>query len=127
MKTYEDGLNDAWEAARKIACLPSDDGYSASKLIKIFGVSCESTILRQKSAAEAIDAIETYERFNVGDEVTDWNGEKGVITRISSDCEYIVVVLESGIAIRWKRAEFKKTGRHFSQIEEVLKQMKEKE
>lgn len=127
-KTYEDGLNEAWKLVRRIACMPEYGGETATWLKDVFGDVDVCNIIRDYSVSEAIEKIEKYEseRFNVGDEVTDWNGEKGVITQISPNREYILVVLESGIAIRWKKAKFKKTGRHFPQIAEVLKQMQER-
>ena len=129
-KTYEDGLNDAWEAARKIVYLPSVGGYSASELLDIFGRTDISSaqLLKHNTAAEVIAKIKEYEnRIEVGDEVTDDDGWKGVVTWISPDGEYMVVVLQDGSALRWKKESFKKTGRHFPQIAEVLKQMQEEE
>lgn len=122
MKTYEDGLNDAWEVARKIACT---DGYKCGELDNIFGSHSANTILSFLTASEAIDAIENYEGIKVGDEVTDDEEWKGVVTWINPNGEYMEVMLEDGTTIQWKKASFKKTGRHFPQIEEVLKQMKE--
>lgn len=131
MKTYEDGLNEAWEAARKIVYLASDGGYSVSELMKIFGSDniASDEILKHNTAAEVIAKIEKYERncINIGDEVTNNDGWKGVVTWISPDGEYIVMMLEDGTALRWKEKEFKKTGRHFPQIEELLQQMQEAE
>ena len=63
------------------------------------------------------------DEIKIGDEVTDGGEWKGVVTWVSPDYEYLVVMLDDGTAIRWKKKEFKKTGRHFSQIAEVLKQM----
>lgn len=130
-KTYEDGLNDAWEVARKIVCLASDGGYSVSELMKIFGSDniASDKILKHNTAAEVIAKIEEYEnsRIEIGDEVTDDKEWKGIVTWISPDGEYVVMILEDGTALRWKKKEFKKTGRRFSQIEEVLKQLKESE
>ena len=77
------------------------------------------------TASEVIAKIKEYEKFKIGDKVTDQNGEKGVITRISPDGEYLVVMLQDGNVIRWKKESFKKTRRHFPEIVEVLKQMQE--
>lgn len=126
MKTYEDGLNEAWEVARKIACLPMHDGYKTGELEEIFGISCESEIFKRNTAAEVIAKIKEYEnRIEVGDEVTDNDGWAGVVTWISPDGEYMIVVLQDGSALRWHKESFKKTGRHFPQIAEVIKQMQE--
>ena len=45
------------------------------------------------------------------------------VMRVSG--EYITVVESDGTASRWEKKGFKKTGRHFLQIREVLKQMQE--
>lgn len=130
MKTYEDGLNEAWEAARKIVYLPSVGGYSASELLDIFGRTDISSaqLLKHNTAAEVITKIKKYENcIKVGNEVTDNDGWKGVVTWISPDGGYLVVTLQDGTALRWEKEHFKKTGRHFPQIEEVLKQMQESE
>ena len=126
----ERGQNEAWEAARKIVYLPSVGGYSASELLDIFGRTDISSaqLLKHNTAAEVITKIKKYENcIKVGNEVTDNDGWKGVVTWISPDGGYLVVTLQDGTALRWEKEHFKKTGRHFPQIEEVLKQMQESE
>lgn len=72
MKTYEDGLNEAWEAARKVVC---DEGYNYTELERIFGKKSPSRILETLTASEAIAKIEEYEEkqkapvFKTGDRV----------------------------------------------------------
>lgn len=132
MKTYEDGLNEAWECTRKMVCTPEKGGYTWSALEQIFNTRSLSNIINTYTASEAISKIKEYEEeqkkaaeIKIGDEVTDYGEWKGVVTWISPDGEYLVVTLQDGSALRWKKEGFKKTGRHFSQIEEVLKQMQE--
>ncbi len=69
----------------------------------------------QKKAAE----------IKIGDEVTDDKEWEGVVTWISPLGEYLVIILKDGTALHWNKKDFKKTGRHFPQLEEVLKQMRE--
>lgn len=121
-KTYEDGLNEAWEAAKKIVCT---DGYRWRELGEIFGTHTMHSIFNSYTASEVIDKIKNYEGIKVGDEVTDNDGWKGVVTWISPDVDYMIVMLEDGTAIRWKKESFKKTGRHFPEIADVLKQIQE--
>ena len=124
-KTYEDGLNEAWEAARKIGCA---DGYKREELDDIFGNCSVTYIFGSFTASEAIKQVKEYEEkqeeIKVGDEVTDYDGWDGVVTWIDPDGEYLIIIQKDGTALRWKKDIFKKTGRHFPQIEEVLKQMK---
>lgn len=126
VKTYEDGLNDAWGVARKIG---STDGYTCGELEKIFGLRSVGYIvgyiLDSFTASEAIDAIENYEGIKVGDEVIGDIGGRGVVIRVSPDHEHLTVMLDDGTAMRWIKEEFKKTGRHFPQIAEVLQKMQE--
>lgn len=128
-KTYEDGLNEAWEAARTVVdCKVPYDFWelgSGQSMLAVF---------KRYSAKEAIEKIREYEEkqkkaaeIKIGDEVTDNDGWKGVVTFISPNDRYLVVTLQDGNALRWKKESFKKTGRHFPQIEEVLKQMQEAE
>lgn len=63
--------------------------------------------------------------IKVGDEVTDDIGTIAIVTRISG--EEVCIVCGDGSAGLSKKKDFKKTGRSFPQIEEALKQMKEKE
>ena len=130
MKTYEDGLKEAWEAARTIVdCKVPFDFWELSSGQSMLGA------FRLYSAKGAIEKIREYEKeqqkkaaeIKIGDEVTDNDGWKGVVTWISPDGEYLVVTLQDGSALRWKKDHFKKTGRHFPEIEEVLKQMQEGE
>lgn len=126
-KTYEDGLNDAWEAARTVVdCKVPFDFWelpSGQSMLAVF---------RLYSVKEAIEKIREYEEeqkkaaeIKIGDEVTDDEGWNGVVTFISPEGKYLVVTLQDGNALRWKKESFKKTGRHFPEIAEVLKQMQE--
>lgn len=74
---------------------------------------------------ERVEFKEKQEEIKVGDEVTDDDGWNGVVTWIDPDGEYLIILQKDGTALRWKKDIFKKTGRHFSQIEEVLEQMQE--
>lgn len=128
-KTYEDGLNEAWEAARTVVdCKVPYDFWELSSGQSMLAV------LRHYSAKGAIEKIREYEEeqkkaveIKIGDEVTDDKEWEGVVTWISPLGEYLVIILKDGTALHWDKKDFKKTGRHFPQIEEVLKQMQEGE
>ena len=71
---YEQGLNDAWEAARDIGCIVAGLGSPAKA--KIFGTCSIDTILRENTAAEAVEKITNYKKRNfyqVGDVISDGN------------------------------------------------------
>ena len=127
-KTYEDGLNEAWELARDIVCLPVDGGKSSEWLEITFGTARDELVLRDYSASEAIKQAkheEKQEEIKVGDEVTDDDGWEGVVTWISPNGEYLIILQKDGTSLHWEKERFKKTGRHFPEIAEVLKQMQE--
>jgi len=59
-KVYQKGLDDAWDAAKKII-LPFDDCLKCEELEEIFGVNMGvHTILKTFSASEAIEKIREY-------------------------------------------------------------------
>lgn len=131
---YEKGLNDAWERARKIVCDKSQNGYSLYTLREIFGTASVCGIFGNFSASEAIQKIKEYEEkqkqddneIKVGDEVVDgevFNSGKGIVTFVSPVILY--VLWYDGSTGRRKLTDVKKTGRHFDQVAEVLKQLKE--
>jgi hypothetical protein len=78
MKTYEDGLNEAWKAARKIGGI--DNGYTSGELSDIFGTCSAGYIFDNLTISETMDAIENSERIKVGDEVVNKYGWKRVVT-----------------------------------------------
>ena len=58
---YNRGLNDAWDAARKIAEDITDGGYSLDELREIFDETLDRIIFKRNTAAEAIAKIKEYE------------------------------------------------------------------
>ena len=120
---YQKGLNDAWEAARKIETMTNLECCDA------FQVS-DGFILNQTTASEAIEKLKAYEQQNeirVGDEVV-WEGDKGVVTKIVTDGKtFLMLDAYGGWLLRIKKQEAVKTGRHFPQVAELLKQMQEDE
>ena len=120
MKTYEDGLNEAWEVVRRL-----ENELPSYKRIELFGYYSPYDIVDALTPQEVIEKLEKHDRIEVGDEVTDNDGWEGVVTWISPDGEYLIILQKDGTALHWKKESFKKTGRHFPQIEEVLKQMKD--
>lgn len=127
---YENGLNDAWDAARKIVLSREDGGlfeYEARK--SVFGCG-NYMALKNYSASEAVKKIRQYgqdqeEQIQVGDEVVFYNGEKCVVT-VVEDGQAAEVMDKGGFSMRMDdglRNSMKKTGRHFPEIVEVFKKM----
>lgn len=59
-KTYEQGLEEAWEIARKIVFCKNDGGYSNADAYEIFGTSMLDNVLKN-SIHEAKDKINAWE------------------------------------------------------------------
>ena len=132
---YQKGLSDAWDAARKINCLPSSGGIENYVLGKIFGYTSNPMIMEKFFASECIEKIRAYEQekeelgiqgyFKKGEEVIDADGTKAVILRVSED-NYCQVYTEKGCIENWHihTYKFHKTGRCFTEIAEVLEKMR---
>ena len=129
--SYQEGLSDAWEAARKIYDISQEDRLEIFPEASTFVVA---DICDRYSASECIEKIRQYEQekeeeIQVGDEVkntqTDarfivthmWvnnHGEKGV-SGFNYECSAFSTALDL----------VRKTGRHFPEIAEVFAKMKE--
>ena len=123
---YRKGLEDAWEAARKIVLSREDGGmfdYEGRK--SVFGCG-NYMALKKLLAQEAIEKIRQYEqeKIKVGNEVNG-KGGRGTITKISDDGDHFNVMWENGSTGYYMIEDFKKTGRNFPEIAEVLKKMQE--
>lgn len=58
---YEQGLNDAWEAARKVCCFYQQGGLDGATLYELFGKNFAPNILKDFSASEVIEKLKTLE------------------------------------------------------------------
>jgi len=103
-QAYQKGLKDAWEAARKINCLPSSGGIENYVLGKIFGHTSNPIIMEKFSASECIEKIRQYEQ------------EKDRQARIEYNFDEIKDVLETTA---------KECNVSLDEIAEVLAKMKE--
>ena len=116
-EAYQKGLSDAWDAARKIAKLNTDE---QKRLFGCFGIYF---VAHEFSASEAIEKIRQYEQeeIKVGDEVDDGVANL-VVLEINEDGTVKGFADDGSIINAVPR---KKTGRHFPEIAEVLRKMKE--
>lgn len=137
---YERGLNDAWEAARKIMLCKSKGGLGYEVVLKIFQqANITGTehfdILYKCSASEAVAKIKEYEEkqeeqakeeeFKVGDEVNTNTG-RFIVLGIDAGGWYHLWCLNNGLTYDMICSKnLTKTGRSFPQLAELFKQMKE--
>ena len=124
-KTYEDGLREAWELAKKIICNIEYGGLHTSELEQIFGCAEFDDVLKNYTPQEAAAKIAEWEErqeIHVGDVLLD---------KISGDREVVVSnVHDGGIYVIWpdgscgecEAENFAKTGRTID-IEGLLAQI----
>jgi len=123
-KTYVDGLNDAWELAKKIYDSPYDGGFENEEIEEMFDCTF-SKVTHKFTAEEAIAKIEAYEKekeIKVGDVVKGLSCD-GIVTRLSDD-DTFYVMWKDGSSGRHDINDLKKTGKHID-IESLLRQIGE--
>ena len=125
---YQRGLEDAWEAARKICLNECDGGMTPTEVNKIFGVGFYRDALLE-SASEAIEKIRQYEQekeeIKIGDEVRNIQyGWTAVVSAIDRECMTLMDT-NGKLGDGYDMNRFIKTGRCFPEISEVLKKMRE--
>lgn len=114
-KTYEDGMAEAWEVARKL-CAPEDDGgIPWDDIHEIFGVNKFYDAFKNFTAAEAAEKIKAWEdaqEIHVGDIVTDSYGNKDVVTGIGGqkETDTVCILRTDGYAETVYKQELTKTG-----------------
>ena len=125
-KTYQRGLEDAWEAARRIVVDTDHGGLALGTLSEIFGTQSYSYIMRENTAQDAIAKLKTYEdkqkdRIEVGDEVIAPCG-KAVVTLIETD-DLVHYLYSGGDYGCIEPQKLKKTGKHYD-IQSILEAMR---
>ena len=125
-EAYNRGLNEAWEAARKLGAIPMDD-YSELFETKspYFDFSVQEVLAKIKEYEDK----QKQEQFAIGDEVySDAFDDKGIITHITEDnVSCVCIICNGSTMMKVGTIGLHKTGRHFPQIAEVLKQMNREE
>lgn len=117
---YQRGLDDAWEAAKKIVC---DDELDWNTLLHIFNRGNFDGIFGDYSASEAIAKLKAYEEkrkaddeIKVGDEVI-YNEHKFIVFATETEECYASLFDVNGRHASASQRECKKTGRHVGIID----------
>lgn len=116
------GAEKAWELAKKISIMPNE----AKK--EVWGTDKYNTINLGYSYAEAAERYEVWQKkktddaeITVGDEVRCGNIH-GIVLQVTE--KSITVINTNGyVAITDDKREWGKTGRHFSEVAELLKKI----
>ena len=128
---YQRGLEDAWEAAKKLFSSMAD-----SDIEKAFPIEWNNggfKALMNLQPQEAIAKLKAYEdkqkdRIEVGDEV-EWDGDKYVVTYLNYDIEtseitdYDLLAYDGSVVDHVKKCTFTKTGKHYD-IASILEAMR---
>ena len=136
-EAYQAGLNDAWEATKKIFGYEIDGAIPIADIGNVFGYEpckafCTADILRDFTVQEAIDKIKAYEdkhsdRIEVGDEVN-WDGVCFIVTKIfqprnmKEQCDGIDD--DGSVYHDILMEDLTKTGKHYD-IQSILEAMRE--
>lgn len=128
---HQQGLEDAWEYAKKIVLNPDDGGLGLSELNEIFGFYTLQSIFKNYTVQQAIEKLKAYEKeqkandeIKVGDEVEHVGGCVFIVTNVDGGDDCIYGIDSSGMCVHSSRKNVHKTGRHFD-IEGLLKVMNE--
>jgi hypothetical protein len=132
-KGYKDGLEKAWEVAKRIFTpkLAYEKAYKRHELEIIFGEDITTFKFTKMTVFEIVDKVELYEKQKVekdkikdGDEVRLDDGTKGVVVYSDTDGHLNVVNAFGGVR-SYHATEVVKTGRHFPQMVEIMKEMRD--
>lgn len=118
--SYNEGLKDAWELAKKIALNTHDGGIDAKELEAIFGTHNSYTIFKKNDVKEALAKFEAYEKeIEVGD-VISLRGVEAVVTCIYPDGTFDGIKITAddkhgrlgGVYAGYHLSSWEKTGNH---------------
>lgn len=123
---YEKGLNDAWEAARKIHRMPDGD------ILDLFpdcyaSVCTAAQAILKYDASEAITKIKEYEdskEYRVGDEFENGTEKFVVLKMDGKEIDRYIDRYGKTYVMKEKYRVMRKTGRHFPEIATVLEKMR---
>ena len=130
-EAYQRGLNDAWEAARKIVVDTDRGGFTLDALKDIFGTQSYTYIMQDNTAQEIIDKIKAYEKkqkaddeIKVGDEVRLCRHKVPyIVTSCDGDDDTYILMTVNGGFIKAGKYNVRKTGRRFG-IGKILEEMR---
>lgn len=135
-EAYQEGINDAWECARKLALTSSDGGFDNKIVKEIFGSTSSYSIINDMSISTVVAKIKDYEEkqkqkedeIRVGDEVIVNDIDcKAIFIGISTLEGWVTpyhILFENGNTDWVKKSAISKTGKHYDAIEEVLKELR---
>lgn len=132
-KTYEHGLTDAWELAKKIALYDyeTESGYTQSELKAIFNRTSLQGVFRSYTIQEALAKVEevSKEEIKAGDFCIDEDGLEWLVTYVNKgtskdDIDYHCMDKKGYTSpVLYHKGELNKTGKHLD-ISHLLEQIR---
>ena len=126
---YQRGLDDAWEAAKKLSWAEKYGGYG-DRLDEVFDRTDTFDFL-EYSPNEAIAKLKAYEEQNTADDIKVGDvvfliecGMKYIVTSVDCEDESCIIMSKNGGFIKAYKCELHKTGKHIN-IEKILEAIKE--
>lgn len=106
------------------------DEMDSTEKYECFGISSSYAIVSTMSYQEAKTKYEAWVKrkneIKVGDELKDDGNIRAIVLDIlDADYESYEVFTENGIVDEWQKGIVVKTGRHFDEVEELLKKIRE--
>lgn len=134
---YKHGMEESWEAARKLMISSSEGGLEPDIIAEIFDGLSYYMVLKDVSASEAVAKIKEYEEQQKQDAIKVWdevysemNDLRFIVTRIITSKHMDITVKRyegictDGACYDNLPEDIVKTGRTFPQISEVLEKMR---
>lgn len=128
-KTYEQGLADAWELAKKVMFERNDGGIPIADLTDVFGTISLVKILKNYTAEEAlakVKACEERSKIAPSKVVEDTEGTRALVL---DECDNGVfyVLTENGCVENWHREGCTVVSGKTIDVSELVKQIGERE
>ena len=101
------------------------DSVMTNKKGTLYGIKGFKSLVFDEYGLDILERVDAEDEFRVGDEVIHTNGIKAVITSEVNDGCYCCVMDAEGNTYGWNIDNVEKTGRHFDEVEKLLKRMRE--
>ena len=120
-ESYNKGLNDAWELAKKIVLSEGDGGYSCDELENIFGYRSPASVLKVFTPQKVKAYEDERNKITVGDVVKlKGTSYEAVVTRVSGTILHCLYK-DGRCAPGCYKENYEKTGKHFDSIDEFMR------
>ena len=126
-KQIEDAQEEAWEFAKQVSIMKPEDKEECWGTAKYNTINLGYSYQEAKAKYDAWKT-EKESKIEVGDEVMHKITKSiGIATWVDPEANYVHIVWSDGSTGNRKMDSLEKTGRHFNQVADMLKEMKEEE